>query len=170
MYAARLKKPYPVDVYDISTWRRLRQISTPCCSAVDYSGHMLHVSDDHILICCWHNRLQVLSHSGELLQTHGRSRDEPSEDDIIERQTMSDEPRYGPGVLDGPRLCHVDAEGSALVADTHNDRLQVMRADGTWSVVDLNTKFVQPTAAVWWDASLYVARDAKIAKYSVRAF
>ena len=171
MYAARIQQPHAVDVYDGRTWGRLREIPTPCCSAVAYSNHTLHVTDDRILLCCRNeNKLQVLSHSGELLQTHGRSRDEATHDDDIIEQTASGEPRYGPGVLDGPRLCHVDAEGSALVADTHNDRLQVTRADGTWGVVDLNTKFVQPTAAVWWDASLYVARDAKIAKYSVPAF
>ena len=166
VYAAGRARANRVDVYDSSTWRRLRQIPTPCCSTEAYSDHTLHVSDDRIRFCCSKKaKLHVLSHSGELLQTHGRSVKEASEDDIIGRNA-SGELVYGPGVLYGPRLCQVDADRSALVADTHNDRLQLMRADGTWSVVDLDRNVVNPKGAVWCNASLYVANDNVIVRFS----
>ena len=107
----------------------------------------------------------MLSHSGELLQTHGRSRREAT-DDGISGQTASGKPVYGPGVLCFPRLCQVDADGSALVADCFNDRLQVMRADGTWSVVELDQAVSLPVGAVWCNESLYVFNDNKLVKFS----
>ena len=153
MYAARLGIPHTVDVYDSSTWRRLREIPTPCCSATEFSPHTLQVTDDHILVCCFdEDELHVLSHSGELLQT------------------TSGEPMNAPGVLRSPYLCQVDAEGSVLVADKANDRLQVMAADGTWSVVDLDQTVTHPMGAVWYKMSLYilirVANDTKIVTFS----
>ena len=166
VYAAGRVRPNTVDVYDSSTWRQLRHIPTPCCSDEDYSWHTLQVFDDRILLCCRakHN-LQVLSHSGELLQTHGHSRIEATEDNII-GQTASGEPVYGPGVLYGPRLCLVDGEGSALVADLRNHRIQVMRADGTWSVVKLDQPVTYPEGAIWCNASLYVVGKYNIARFS----
>ena len=169
VYAAKLDRPVQVDVYDSSTWRRLRQIQTPCSLTehIRTSYHTLHVSDEHILLCCVDkNKLQVLSHSGELLQTHGRSREEATDDDII-GHTTSGKPVYGPGVLSHPRLCQVDAEGSVLVADNFNRRLQVMRADGIWNVIDLDRVADRPKAAVLCNASLYVANYGKMIRFSV---
>ena len=108
----------------------------------------------------------MLSHSGELLQTHGRSRDEATEDDIIGK-TASGEPVYGPGVLYRPRLCQVDDDGRALVADQGNHRFQVMRADGTWSVVDLDQAVSNPLGAVWYNLSLYVISTDTIVRYAI---
>ena len=168
MYATERARPQSVHVYDISTWRRLREIPIPCCSAEDNSIHTLQVTDDRILLCCYDkNKLHVLSHSGELLQTHGRSRSEATEDDII-GQTASGKQVYSPGVLHGPLLCQVDVEGSAIVADCYNDRLQVMRADGTWSIVDLRVEqdVGRIKGALWCNGSLYVARNRTIVRYS----
>ena len=166
VYAATLASPHKVDVYDISTWLRLREMPTPCCSSEGFSWHRLQVTDDRVLLCCYdRDKLQVLSHSGELLQTHGRSRREVTEDDIVE-QTASDNPVYDPGVLCGPRLCQVDADGSALVANEGTDKLLVMRADGTWGVVDLDQPVSRPTGAAWCNGSLYVVGKYNIARFS----
>ena len=129
VYAVRCKAPYTVDVIESKSWLRLRKMSSPCCPEESYSPHTLHVSDDRILLCCYtEDKLQVLSHSGELLQNHGRSRREATEDDITGK-TATGDPVYDHGVLSGPYLCQVDDEGSAFVVDCVNDRLQVMRAD-----------------------------------------
>ena len=109
----------------------------------------------------------MLSHSGELLQIHGRSRDEATEDGPATiGHTVSGKPVYGPGVLCGSQICQVDVDGSVLVTDRGNDRLQVMRADGTWSVLDLNQPVSRPTGAAWCNGSLYVVDDDKIARFS----
>ena len=109
----------------------------------------------------------MLRHSGELMQTDGRSRDESTEDGPATiGHTVSGKPVYCPGVLCGSRLCQVDVDGSALVADRNNDRLQVMRADGTWSVVDLDQPVSYPAGAVWCNASLYVANYEYISRFS----
>ena len=107
----------------------------------------------------------MLSHSGELLQTHGRSRREATDDGICE-QTTSGDPVYRPAVLYRPRLCQLDADGSALVIDCNNDRLQVMSADGTWSVVKLDQAVSYPKGAVWCNGSLYAAYEGNIGRFS----
>ena len=107
----------------------------------------------------------MLSHSGELLQTHGRSWRKATNDDIT-GQTSLGEPVDAPGVLFGPLLCQVDDEGSALMADWGNQRLQVMRADGAWSVVDLDQAVGGPQGAVWCSPSLYVVNNGIFVKYS----
>ena len=166
MYAVRFDTPYTVDVIDSNTWLPLREMSSTCCSKEIYNHHTLQVSDDRILLCCWENhKLQLLSHSGELLQTHGRSRREAT-DDGISGQTASGKPVYGPGVLCFPRLCQVDADGSALVANEGTDKLLVMRADGTWGVVDLDQPVSRPTGAAWCNGSLYVVGKYNIARFS----
>ena len=168
MYAVRDARPYTVDVIDSNTWLPPREMSLPCCSKASYSNylHTLHVSDDRILLCCREkDKLHVLSHSGELLQTHGRYWEEATDDDIV-GQTASGEPVYGPVVRWGPRLCQVDDDGSALVADYVHDRLQVMEADGTWSVIELDQVVRHPKTAVWCNASLYVASEYVLARFS----
>ena len=118
------------------------------------------------MICCRdEDKLHVLSHSGELLQTHGRSLEKAIDVDITGK-TLSGEPVYRHGVLCGPRLCQVDADGSALVANEGTDKLLVMRADGTWGVVDLDQPVSRPTGAAWCNGSLYVVDDDKIARFS----
>ena len=166
MYAARLATPLIVDVYDNRTWQLLWEIPTPCRLREDYIYHTLQVTGDSLLLCCFNNsNLHAFSHSGKLLQTHGRSWREASKGDIMGKRASGDSV-YGPGVLFGPRLCQVDDDGSALVADCHNDRFQVMRADGTWSVVGLDHIVDDPKAAVWCNMSLYVANDDKLVRFS----
>ena len=168
VYAARGATPHTVEVYNISTWGREQKISTPCCSAEVYSLHRLHVTDDSIMFSCYDkDKLHVLNHSGELLHTSGYPISEATEDADIETTESDDPVPYGPGVLHGPNLCQVDAEGSALVADKYNHRLQVMKADGTWNIVDLDHTEICPKAAVWCRGSLYVANRDKIVRLSV---
>ena len=166
VYAVRRYHANTVDVYDSSTWHQLQEIPSPCCSAKAHSDHTLQVSNDRILLCCWNiNKLFVLSHSGELLQTHGRSSREATEDNIT-GILASDEQVYSSGKLRDPYLCQVDAEGSALVADYGHHRLQVMRADGTWSVVHLDRTVIYTKVAVWCNGSLYAANHYKIVRFS----
>ena len=87
---------------------------------------------------------------------------EVTRDDII-GQTAYGKPVYDPGVLCAPRICQVDAEGSALVAD---NTLKVMRADGTWRAVDLDQPVSDSIGAVWCNVSLYVVDYHNIARYS----
>ena len=158
VFATNRASPHRVHVYDSSTWRRLREIPVPCCSAEPYSLHTLHALDDRILLCCFtKEKLYLLSHSGELLQTHGRSRREATADDII-GQTAFGKPMYRAGILSGPRLCQVDAGGSALVADRFHPRLQLMRSDGKWTILDLTfgPEMGGIEYAIWCGETLYV--------------
>ena len=176
VYAASEAWPQTVNVYDSSTWRRqLREKTpTPCCSAgAVVSRHTLQVSDDRILLCCWNkNKLHVLSRdSGELLQTHAAAdlmRQAATDADVRRGGTTTSAGKhvYVAGVLCGPHLCQVDAEGSALVADEGNHILQVLRPDGTWSVVKLDQIVNRPIGAVWCNPSLYVASDEKLVIFS----
>ena len=166
MYAVSSTYQLKVDVYDAATWSPIREIIIPCSCPKYYGTHLLQVTDDRILLSCSDKRqLYVLSHSGELLQTHGRSGRRTTEDDII-GQTTSGRPVYGSCVLDSPTLCQVDNEGSALVVDEFNHRFLVMKTDGTWSVVDVNQDLNFLMGAVWRNGSLYVATYDKIVRLS----
>ena len=161
MYSARVHSPRAVDVYDSNNWCRLKEITGGI-----YRPQALHVTDERILVCCSDNRkLYAINHSGELLQIYGRSKREATDDDIIEH-TRFGEPVYGPGVLDNPCLCQVDDDGSALVAEKFENILKVMRADGTWSVVQIHQALSRPKGAVWCNASLYIANNGNIVRFS----
>lgn len=60
----------------------------------------------------------------------------------------------GAGKLYLPRLCLSDQQGNILVADSHNNKLKVMSADGHWSV--LKTKVNTPYDAVIVDGTFYL--------------
>ena len=64
---------------------------------------------------------------------------------------------YEPGVLRVPYVCRSDADNSVLIADRDDNRLQVMRADGQWSVVELGERIDNPRAALWWNHEFFVA-------------
>ena len=129
-----------------------------------FCNHTLHVSADRILLSCYDTaKLYTLNHHGEVQQTHGRSSIDCHQVDIIGTRE-SGKFMYVPAVLARPRLCQVDAEGSVLVADPLNDRIQVMRADGTWNVLDLAAEYY--IGAVLCDMALYVALDSKVLRVS----
>ena len=120
----------------------------------------------------------VFSHSYEFMPIH-RSfwmQDSEADDESVAAKTGT--PVYGPGdvmywhcpceysidelnadVETMHRPVQVDAKDSTLVVDFRNDRLEVMRADGTWSVIDLDRTGRRLMGAVWCNASLYVANN-----------
>ena len=131
-------------------WRQLRSIDH------DFGRHgkrylILSISNNK-LICCSVNEtiIKVYSLSGELLQTY-RTR------------------RGG----DAGRLCTSfisdnDDDGSVLIADWINDRLQVMSEQGEFSVPQLQPPVSGPSSAVLFNRHLYVTSifDNHIHKYA----
>ena len=83
----------------------------------------------------------VYSLSGELLQTYGArgSRDA--------------------GQFDHPYICADDDDGSVLIADWNNDRLQVMSEQGEFSVLQLQPPVSRPLGAVLFNNQLYVVSN-----------
>lgn len=90
----------------------------------------------------------MYSVSGELLQTY--STDGDSEAGLAE-----------------PFICDDDDDGSVLIADRFNSRLQVMTKQGEFSVVDLQPRVSKPRAAVLFNNYLYVisGEDVTLKKY-----
>ena len=60
------------------------------------------------------------------------------------------------GQFNDPFICSDDSEGSILIADYFNDRLQVMTAAGEFSRVPLDPPVVEPNGAVLFNDVLYV--------------
>ena len=104
------------------------------------------------LKCCSHgdDTIKVYSLSGELLQTY----DAHGNGDA--------------GQLDGPYISDDDDDGSVLIADCGNNRLQVMSEQGEFSVLQLQPPVPQPRSAVLFNNNLYVTSYNKriIYKYS----
>ena len=94
--------------------------------------------------------MKVYSLSGELLQTYGA--------------------RGGGDAakLNGPFIGDDDDDGSVLIADYGNDRLQVMSEQGEFSVLQLQPPISQPCSAMLFNKQLYVISedDNLIYKYS----
>ena len=61
------------------------------------------------------------------------------------------------GELDHPYLCMTGTGGAVLIADTDNDRLQVLNADRKWSVVSLQPDVWRPKSALIHCGRLLVA-------------
>ena len=104
------------------------------------------------LKCCSHgdDTIKVYSLSGELLQTY----DAHGNGDA--------------GQLDGPYISDDDDDGSVLIADCGNNRLQVMSEQGEFSVLRLKPPVREPRSAVLWNNQLYVLslRWKKVYKYT----
>ena len=62
----------------------------------------------------------------------------------------------GPGQLNLPYICSIDAAGAALIADNGNDRLQLLSANGQWSIVQLQPHVNRPQSACVMNDTLYV--------------
>ena len=85
------------------------------------------------------DRVLVMSQDGDPLMVHGS------------------EGRGPPGEFLRPYLCDVDSEGSILVADRGNSRLQVFDSNKIeWSEVDLWPPVTSPGDAVLLNNNLYV--------------
>ena len=89
------------------------------------------------------NKIAVYSLRGELLQTYGTHG------------------RGDAGLLNYPLICADDDDGSVLIADHDNDRLQVMREQGEFSVLQLQPPVSLPCSAVLINNKLYVTSADK---------
>ena len=107
------------------------------------------------LSCCSVNdaTIKVYSLNGELLQTYGT------------------QGRGDAGQFDHPYISADDDDGSVLIVDQGNNRLQVMSEQGEFSVVQLQPTVSQPRSAVLFNNNLYVKSfiDKSIHKYKLFA-
>ena len=60
------------------------------------------------------------------------------------------------GELNGPRICVTDAAGATLIADTSNDRLQLLSANEQWSTMNLQPSVKWPYGACVLNDMLFV--------------
>ena len=58
--------------------------------------------------------------------------------------------------LSTPFICATDAAGAVLIADCDNNRLQLLTANGQWSLVQLQPHAVNPSGACIMNDTLYV--------------
>ena len=69
--------------------------------------------------------------------------------------------------LRSPRICFADKEGSVLIADCDNNKLQVMNEYGEFRALNLHPKVLRPLCATIFKGHLYVASaDKTMHKYS----
>ena len=120
-------------------WRQLRSIDHDFASKSQTLT--LSINSNQLKCCPWaENSIKVYSLSGELLQTYG---------------TLG---RADAGQLYSP--CISDDDGSVLIADCGNNRLQVMSEQGEFSVLQLQSPVPQPCSAVLFNNNLYVTSSA----------
>ena len=128
-------------------WRQLRSIDHD----FDNKSWLLTlIISNNQLKCCSQNdyAIKVYSLSGELLQTHGRRGTEHA------------------GGLSYPYISDDDDDGSVLIADQRNHRLQVMSEQGEFSVLQLKPVVSGPRSAVLFNNQLYVSRPGELCRYS----
>ena len=128
-------------------WRQLRSIDHD----FDNKSWLLTlIISNNQLKCCSQNdyAIKVYSLSGELLQTHGRRGTEHA------------------GCLSYPYISDDDDDGSVLIADQRNHRLQVMSEQGEFSVLQLKPVVSGPRSAVLFNNQLYVSQLDQLVQYS----
>ena len=143
----------------IPRWMRIGSTGWTKLKSIDHdfnekgSTLTLSISNNQLKYCSTgDNSIKVYSLSGELLQTYGTSgRDDASQ-------------LYCPYISDD------DDDGSVLIADQYNDRLQVMSEQGEFSVLQLQPPAKWPRSAVLFNNQLYISSnslgDKRIYKYS----
>ena len=80
-------------------------------------------------------------------------------------QTYGTPGRSDVGQLDCPFISGDDDDGSVLIADWGNNRLQVMSEQGEFSVLQLQPPVSRPRSAVLFNNNLYVTSYDKKAIY-----
>ena len=148
VYAATLNDPKTVIVYKHSgrDWNKVHSFT------VAMEGFITLSVKNNSMKCSStrEDKIEVYSLSGELLQTHGTW----GSDDA--------------GELSCSAICADDEEGSVLIADRDNNRLQVMSEKGEFTVLQLQPPVTEPCSAVVFNDKLYVTSDdnKKIYKYA----
>ena len=131
-------------------WRQLRSID----HYFDTKGRALtlSISNNQLKRCSSDDGIiTVYSLSGDLLQTYGTRG------------------CGGSGQLDSPFISDDDADGSVLIADNGNGRLQVMSEQGEFSVLQLQTPVSRPRSAVLFNNHMFVTLFQKKTIYKYRA-
>ena len=129
-------------------WTKIRSIDHEF--KTKYSTLTLSISNNQ-LKCCSARDGSIIVYwlSGELLQTYGTSG------------------RGDAGQLACPVISNDDDDGSVLIADRDNNRLQVMSEQGEFSVLQLQPSVSQPRSAVMWKNCLYVASSPLTGAHSI---
>ena len=147
VYAATNNDEVPrvVNVYTYSgRWEKVHSFNT-------VNGMVtLSVKNNQIKCCSFReDNIAVRSLTGQLLATYGTNGGRA-------------------GQLIGPRMFDDDDDGSVLISDLLNDRLQVMSELGEFSVLQLQPQVSQPRSAILFDNQLYVISDKEktVYKYS----
>ena len=160
MYAVQLNQPFTIDVFDTSVIdKREKSIAIPCGNEHDTNyTHTLVARQSYLAVCCTFTNLlyKVGVNTGDKdAQQFGKS-----VDDVMSQSShgsfLGSQIPHDPGVLDKPRICGIDAQDNILIADSGNNRLQVLTSDEQWSVVDVDETLVCPESAVWFNQRLYV--------------
>ena len=148
VYAVTLDDPKTVIVYKHcgSDWVKVHSFT------VAMEGFITLSVKNNKIECCTsrENKINVCSMSGELLHTYG---------------TWGNDYE---GELDGSMICTDDDDGSVMIADHGNNRLQVMSEKGEFTVLQLQPPVTEPCSAVVFNDKLYVTSDdnKKIYKYA----
>ena len=133
-----------VHVFHPSTWNCTREIKLPCLGA---HFHSIKVNGDGIIVGCWNSRLvYVLNSDGSVLYKHGVS-------------------GIPADVFKGPFLCHLERDGSMLVADYHAECVKVYYKN-QWKAILLQQQPVKPVFALFIGNILYIlGADRKLRMY-----
>ena len=150
LYAAH-RDSHTIHVFDCRTWKQLRSISTPCTDTKHEYGlyrHTICVNSTHIALSCRDcDTIYILDLHGKFKQSHGPAI----------TLTMPSSSECEDSKINYPYICQEDDNGTILVADTSNDRMLVLTAEGHWRRVKLNDDLQCPRSAVWWKGRLYVS-------------
>ena len=122
------------------------------CSFNVISGFVTLSVQNNQVKCCSFNehKIAVYSLTGRLLRTH----DSKGSGDA--------------GQFNYPYICCDDKDGSVLIADEGNNRLQVMSEQGEFSVLQLQPPVSRPCGTVLFNNNLYVVSydRSTVNKYS----
>ena len=128
--------------------------SSHTIAAVDGSSYVtLSVRNDVITYCdVTDATVKVCSLSGQLRHTFAAA--SANDDDVV--------------ALKGALICDDDVDGSVLIANSGNDQLLVMNAQGEFRALQLQPPVQRPRGAVYVNGRLYVTseKDKTISKYS----
>ena len=144
VYTVRYKDQ-AIHVYDASTWKCIHTFAA--CPSDGIYFHTLRVTGVGIALACRNNHcIHVLDYCGALQRSHGET---------------------AIAYFHNPRMFSMESNGSMLVADQFNDRLQLFH-DDEWRVLQLQPSPTEPMGAVVTEHVLFVvSRGNKLIMYKI---
>ena len=135
-YAANIDTT-TIHVYEhTGEWKQCHSFSV---NAEKYNEITLCISNNLLYVCLsGDNRIDIFSLDGHL------------------RSSTDSNGDGGPRQLSCPFICATDDAGAALIADYSNNRLQLLSANGQWSIVQLQLPVEDPWGACLVNDTLYV--------------